>query len=356
MQLSPARALSKGEIGGLSSDDLRRTSGVAVEHAAVGAWTMPGVGELKRALCQEPVLAAALSAVGPEEAERWVGSLHRAIADATHDSGAPGAKLYMRFPMAYGKISHVAFGTTFREPDAELRVCFLHQESIPDVDPEGKPTKTATGRFYSTFKTEGDLPSRRSPIAESIKRKGLPFINVEACVRPGDLPQIIKALQLGVGDHVYAPSSTWEGVAEGKNAGKPHYGTCFETTDVASRGVDGGPVVWPHGHDVSESFRALAPHIGIDLAKFSTIKIGSKQVPLGEAYKQGQRAEMLAFKKMGEGWGGDAPWHVQPQDTVADRARPGIDAEIDAISKSLGVQEAKLRSVAPGPDGSVPAA
>lgn len=372
IQLPPVRALSRHETDGLSSDDLRRTSGVAVEHAPVGAWTMPQVHELQHALLQDPVFAAAFSALGPKETSRWVRSLHGAIADATRDSGAPGAAMFMRFPKAYGSVGHLALGSTFRDPDGRLRVCFLHQESLPDIDATGTRRNTATGRFYSTFATAGDHPDGISPVAESIKRGGLPYINAEACACPGDMPQIIEALQRGVGDHVYAPSSTWPGVAEGRKAGKPHAGTCFKTTEAAMSALAGKPLQWQADRDASASFEALAPHICIDLERFRTIKVGARQLPLRQAFDQGLREQMVAFKKLGEGWGEDEPWHVQPGGTVADRLRADMEAiarsldaqearvlppvvrqvraEIKAINQAIDAQAAKLSVGAPGPD------
>lgn len=315
IQLPPVRALPTGEAS-FSSDDLRRTSGVAIERPAVGAWEIPTLPELQQALSFEPVLQAAFADEGQHETSRWLGSVQGALATATSGPGARGAELVLRFPACYGNgnVAHLALGTVFRDPGGTLQARFLHQESLPDVDADGARPGTFTGRVYASFETSGDHPDGLSPVAESVRLVGLPYVNVFPCARPQELQQITEALQRGVGDHVYAPSVTWPGVAAGRDAGKPLYGTCFTITQIAHEALAGRPLVFPADHDSARSFEALARLACIDLANYRTVSVGRSAVPLSEAFADTQpvRKQMVAFLTLGTAWGQDGPWDAQP--------------------------------------------
>lgn len=290
---------------------LQLSAGRPVAGEPAGAWRVPERHELRAALDSDAVLRGALARESRDEAERWVGALQQALRE--HGDRLPpdrsGVELTLRFRAAYGSVHHIATGTLWRDPQDRLRIAFLHQESLPDVDATGRRPGTFTGRLYDGFDTRRDHPDGIAPVEESVKLAGLPDVNVRPIARPQALPEITRLLRERADRHVYAPSPGWPGVQAAAAGGRDLYATCFTIAELAHDALSGRPLAFPRDHDLGRTVRRLAPLTCIGPERFVTV--GRPATPLHEAFRgTDARFQASAFMQLGTTWGQDCPWSV----------------------------------------------
>lgn len=304
---------------------LQLSAGRPVECEETGAWRSPNSDELKAALRNDAVLGAALARETNDDVDRWVNGLSGALASRSPSgTSLPGAALILRFKSAYGSVHHIATGTVWRAPDGRLRMAFLHQESIPDVGPDGKRPGTFSGVIYDRFDTRADHPDGVAPVDESVRLAGLPDVNVRPVALPQSLPKIARLLREHIGRHVYAASPAWPGVMDTGAHGRTPYATCFTIAELTYAALCGGPLVVPLDHDLGETVSRLAPITCIDLKRFATV--GRPPTPLRQAFRRGDiRLQSSAFIQLGTGWGEHGAWDVSGTRAVA-RMRLKLDA------------------------------
>jgi hypothetical protein len=327
------RAIQPGGQSGVSqfdAKDMRSRIEPPLQLPVAGPWQAPSVDELKKALATEPTFATAIAAEGPA-GEAWVSKLAQAIDRAMpSEQTDPGVGMIFRFEAAYGggRVSHIAIGTAWRAPEGDsqaakgdLKVAFLHQESLPDLGKnEGdKRPGTFTGAFFPTFDTAAIHPDRVAPVAESMKTAGLPDVNVVPFPLPQTLPQIGQVLSTLIGDHAYGPSRTWPGVQDALASGQTAFLTCFDVTDVAVQALSGQPLVYPKEHSTDQAFERLADLACINLNETAEVKVGRDMVPRNQLFADGQSTtvQQIGFLTLGQSWGRSADWQVPSTGTTS---------------------------------------
>ena len=321
------RAADEGRGSAFSATDLRTESGSATKPAAAGTWRLPSVGELQAELVREPVFARAFQREGETESSRWLGELATAIekkvgkAGETLPPGHDGCVMILRFPAAYRSVGHMAIATAWRNDAGRLKLRFLHQESLPDVAPDGTRKSTFSGDFFGTFDTRRRHADGLSPVEESIKLAGLPNVNVAPCREPQSLPQITRGFQKAVGTHVYGMSATWPGVAEGRSDGRTRFANCFMVSHLANEALSGRALVFPEDHDTSGSIRALEPMICMDLGRWGVVGSGDKARTIEEIFRSGSATlQIKTAEGLGVAWGQDRAWDVAVPRRVESKA------------------------------------
>jgi hypothetical protein len=314
---------ASAESNGFQPGDLRSISGSAMRRSAAGPWKPPTSAELREEIGREPVFARAFKRVGDTESDRWLGELSDAMRrhGAALPDGDKGFVMILRFPAAYRSVGHMAIGSAWRNDAGRLKVAFLHQESLPDVGPDGARKASFSGDFFRGFDTRARHADGIAPVEESMKLAGLPDVNVSPCREPQSLPQVTTGLSRAVGNHVYGMSPTWPGVAEGLAEGRPYFANCFMVSHLADQALRGGRLFFPLDHDTSTSIRALESMSSTDLLLRGTIGSGDGARTIEQVFRDDPpRKQISAAEGLGVAWGNDRPWDVSSSSRVESKA------------------------------------
>ena len=288
--------------------DLRSQLPSPLSRTDAGPWVPPSSGAQTAAAlaAADGAIARALEQPG---ADAWVAQLTKVMQERSQamPEGSAGLRMTLCFPATYsGSVRHLAMATVWRDAQSsQLKVAFMHQESIPRATERGE---TFIGRMYDRFDTSEDYPGGKAPVVESIRLSGLPTVNVAVCARPQDLPGTVEALRDVYGDHPYGPNDKWSAVPADLQ-GKP-FATCFTITELGVRATNGEMLKLPDEPTLPGTFSRMAPLVSTDVERYNAIKIGKDTTDLaGFDELSGTKAKQVFFA-IGTTWGADQAWDV----------------------------------------------
>ncbi|MDM0029919.1 hypothetical protein [Variovorax saccharolyticus] len=160
--------------------------------------------EVRRALATDAVFRKYFedNQTNPEVSQ-WVDAVSAQINDTT--AKAPkeeiGVSLTLGFPKAYGPVGHAAVVDMHRNFSGKVVVHVAHQESLVRND-------QLQGLIFPSFDTSAEFDGKEPPVLQSMRKQGLPAVQVRSSQRPGVLKTAVEFLSGRAAAHPYGVTNT----------------------------------------------------------------------------------------------------------------------------------------------------
>lgn len=287
-----------------------------------GQWRPVTQTEIHQAFSREPGFAPFL---GEPNGQQFVRELTRAVNDRSKEMNFTdqGMALTMRFGNTYHSTAHLIVASLWRDPDGDLKLGLVHQESTPTREAHW------IGVNYDTIDTSASYPMKVAPSVESIRLEGMPSVNVFPCPNPQAIKCAYEPIKGMENAQFYAPTDTWFGNKPPSGpVGKAPNETCFNVTHKVLAQLYN--LNAEHKEGLPHIFNSLRPFTSVRDDEFREIEVkeptGSMRIPLDDIGKNEQRIQVKMFKHIGPRWGLSMPWDVQNtsrSDYISMKLAPG---------------------------------